>query len=111
MAHKLVKYRLNEDGTIPDFVLHGDHTNGVQGFFYVHDDTVPPPQDGVMLCITVDNPTGTFEEIENYEALLEYMTEMSSGRTTLRRDDYVEVEYDPTADSQWVWNRLQVINS
>ena len=23
MAHKLVKYRLNENGTIPDFVLHG----------------------------------------------------------------------------------------
>ena len=63
MAHKLVKYRLNENGTIPDFVLHG-HPHGVQGFAYVPDDTVLPPRDGVMLCITVDNPTGMFEEIE-----------------------------------------------
>ena len=115
MAHKLVKYRLNSDGTIPDFVLHGDHTNGVQGFFYIHDDTVSPPQDGVMLCIPVDNPTGTFDEIQSYEALLEYMSEMASGTTTKywndRRDNYVEVSYDPTADSTWVWNRLQAINS
>ena len=115
MAHKLVKYRLNENGTIPDFVLHGDHTNGLVSFLYVRDDLVPAPQNGVMLCITVDNPTGMFEEIETYEALLEYISEVGSGWKIKVYDEknptYVEQDYDPVATAQWVWNRLQAINA
>jgi hypothetical protein len=114
MAHKLVKYRLNENGTIPDFVLHG-HPHGVQGFAYVPDDTVSPPQDGVMLCITVDNPAGMFEEIETYDGLLEYLSEVGSDWKITERneldDSIVNKDYDPVVDAQWVWNRLNAVNS
>ena len=114
MAHKLVKYRLNENGTIPDFVLHG-HPHGVQGFAYVPDDTVSPPQDGVMLCITVDNPAGMFEEIETYDGLLEYLSEVGSDWKITERneldDSSVKKDYDPVVNSQWVWNRLNAVNS
>tara|TARA_R110001592_G_scaffold283752_1_gene551828 strand:- start:14 stop:358 length:345 start_codon:yes stop_codon:yes gene_type:complete len=114
MAHKLVKYRLNENGTIPDFVLHG-HPHGVQGFAYVPDDTVLPPRDGVMLCITVDNPTGMFEEIETYDGLLEYLSEVGSDWKITEHNDLddstVDKDYDPVVNAQWVWNRLSAVNS
>ena len=114
MAHKLVKYRLNENGTIPDFVLHG-HPHSVQGFAYVPDDTVLPPRDGVMLCITVDNPTGMFEEIETYDGLLEYLSEVGSDWKITEYNDLddstVNKDYDPVVNAQWVWNRLQAVNS
>tara|TARA_B100001559_G_C16340970_1_gene548026 strand:+ start:489 stop:833 length:345 start_codon:yes stop_codon:yes gene_type:complete len=114
MAHKLVKYRLNEDGTIPDFVLHG-HPHSVQGFAYVPDDTVPAPQNGVMLCITVDNPTGMFEEIETYDGLLEYLSEVGADWKFKEHsqidDSFVTKEYNPVVNAQWVWNRIQALNA
>ena len=115
MAHKLVKYRLTKTGRIPSFVLHGD-PNSVQGFSFHKDDVLPHPQDGIMLAITVDNPSrSTWEEIGSYSELYNYLDSIKGNIKQMAHDrtqgTFTLVDYDAAIDAQWVWNRLQALNA
>ncbi len=115
MAHKLVKYRLTKTGKIPSFVLHAN-PNSVQGFAYHKDDALPPPQDGIMLAITVDNPNkGQWEEITSYNDLYNYLDSIKSNTQVMVHDHtqgtFTFVDYDCAKEAQWVWNRLEALNA
>jgi len=108
MAHKMIKYRLNQDGTIPSFLCL--HENGVGGVYGVADST-PSPRDLLMVGIT-EEASGDFEVIATKADLTAYLTLvgadwMTSGATP---DDEM-VPFDPVAAADWAWSRLDALNA
>ena len=47
MAYKVCKYRLNADGTIPDFLHFGHDPMGMHGVYVVVDSDTDAPRDNV----------------------------------------------------------------
>jgi hypothetical protein len=76
MAYNCIKYRLTEQGTVPNFLYLGE--DGVGGVYAVADPTTPSPRDMVMIGISNDNATGDFETIATKNDLLTYLTDVGS---------------------------------
>ena len=76
MTHKVCKYRLNSNGTIPDFICFDN--NGFHGAFVVEDTLEPSPRAKLMIGITDRNATGDFEAIVSQADLEAYLTSVSS---------------------------------
>ena len=49
MAYKVCKYRLNADGTIPDFLHFGHDPMGMHGVYVVVASDTEAPRDNVMI--------------------------------------------------------------
>lgn len=114
MAHQCIKYRLNADGTIPEFLCL--HENGVGGVFVVPDPATPSPRDMVMIGLTENGyDTGDFEVIPTKADLEAYLTSVGSGWTqpdpANPNDPDATVPFDPAAAATWVWNRLDALNA
>lgn len=109
MAHNCIKYRLTEQGTVPDFLYLGE--DGVGGVYGVADPSTPSPRDMVMIGITNDNATGDFEVVASKEDLVTYLTEVGSSWTISGPDLEESVPFDPSAAADWVWNRLDSLNA
>lgn len=110
MAHKVIKYRLTAEGTIPSFLCL--HPEGVGGVFVVSDPATASPRDMVMVGISESDDTGDAEVVATQADLEVYLTSISSGWTTpSATPDADPVPFDPVASAAWVWNRLNALNS
>ena len=116
MAHQCIKYRLNSDGTIPDFIYFGDDgMHGYYGTYPTGDAAEPSPRDLVQVGISVDNATGDFETIASQADLQAYLTTTSEndGWATLsptEEDPHATVPFDPAAEAARVWGILNALN-
>lgn len=110
MAHKVIKYRLTAEGTIPSFLCL--HPEGVGGVFVVADPATASPRDMVMVGISESDDTGDAEVVATQADLETYLTSISSGWTTPgETPDADPVPFNPVASAAWVWNRLNALNS
>lgn len=113
MAHQCIKYRLNADGTIPDFLCL--HPEGVGGVFVVADPSTPSPRDNVMIGLNeLGYETGDFEVIPTKADLQTYLAAVGADWTQPdpnSTDPDATVPFDPAAAATWVWDRLDALNA
>lgn len=109
MAHNCIKYRLTEQGTVPDFLYLGE--DGVGGVYAVADPSTPSPRDMVMIGISNDNATGDFEVVATKNDLITYLTDVGSSWQMPGPTPDEMIPFDPAAASDWVWNRLDALNT
>lgn len=113
MAHRMMKYRLAADGTIPTFLCL--HPQGVGGVFAVADPSTPSPRDMVMVGISENDDIGDAEPIATKSDLLAYLTTIGANWTQpdLEQPNNSEatVSFDPSAATDWAWGRLDALNA
>jgi hypothetical protein len=111
MTHKVCKYRLNANGTIPDFLCFDNA--GIHGVCVVADMLEPSPRDNLMVGVTVDNPVGDFETFASKEALQDYISSCvaTHGWTQLDPNDpNGEVAFDAAAEATRIWDACVNLN-
>ena len=111
MAHKVVKYRLTAEGTIPTFLKFGV-PQGTGGMYPVKDSTVSP-RDHVMIGIADDGAdiSSSEGEITSKDALTTYLTSVSSGKGWKQiASDGSEEDFVPATASTIIWNDLTTLN-
>ena len=113
MAHRMMKYRLAADGTVPTFLCL--HPEGVGGVFAVSDPGTPSPQDMVMVGISETDDIGDAEAIATKADLLAYLTTVGANWT---QPDPVQpsnleatVPFDPAVATDWAWGRMDALNA
>lgn len=108
MAHKLVKYRLESDGTIPTW-LKFNVEETTHGMFPVFDSDTPSPQDWIGIGMTKENvfTHKAIEEITSKEDLTTYLNHI--------KDTYnCETTWGnitPDEYSTRIWDALVALNS
>ena len=118
MAHKVVKYRLETDGTIPTWLKFGV-TQNTGGMYPVADNSKSSPQDWIMIgisdndvAIRTDSKVG---EITSKDDLTTYLTSVSvvDGVQTWKQfdSDDKEVDFVPATAATAIWNDLTTLNS
>ena len=109
MAHKVVKYRLTAEGTIPTFLQFGV-SHGTGGMFPVKDSTASP-RDHVMIGIADDGAdiSSSEGEITSKDALTTYLTSISSGWKQVASDGSEE-DFVPATHATKIWNDLTTLN-
>ena len=115
MTHKLVKYRLNSDGTVPTFLKFGVN-QATTGLFPVFDSNTASPRDYVMLGIS-DNGADistAVGEITSQVDLTTYLTNSSvvDGVQTWKthNNNNEEVDFVPADAATIIWNDLTTLN-
>lgn len=112
MAHQVIKYRLNADGTVPSFLCL--HENGVGGVFVVGDPSTPSPRDMVMVGLSEDGATGDFEVFATKADLEAYLTSVGADWTqpdpANPGDLEATIPFDPASAATWVWDRADALN-
>jgi len=111
MAYKVVKYRLESNGTIPTFLKFGV-SQGTGGMYPVKDSTASP-RDHVMLGIADDGAdiSSSEGEITSKDALTTYLTSVSSGQGWKQlKSDGTEEDFVPATASTIIWNDLTTLN-
>ena len=113
MAHRMMKYRLTAEGTVPTFLCL--HPEGVGGVFVVGDPATPSPRDMVMIGISETDDIGDAEAIPTKSDLLAYLTTVGANWT---QPDPAQpgnleatVPFDPSAATDWAWGRLDALNA
>ena len=105
MAHKVVKYRLTAEGTIPTFLKFGV-SQGTGGMYPVKDSTASP-RDHVMIGIADDGAdiSSSEGEITSKDALTTYLTSVSDGNGWKQiASDGSEEDFVPATDATIIWN-------
>ena len=111
MAYKVVKYRLNSDGTIPTFLKFGV-PQGTGGMYPVKDSTASP-RDHVMLGIADDGAdiSSSEGEITSKDALTTYLTSISSDNGWKQiASDGSDEDFVPATHATRIWNDLTTLN-
>ena len=111
MAHKVVKYRLTAEGTIPTFLKFGV-PQGTGGMYPVKDSTASP-RDHVMLVIADDGAdiSSSEAEITSKDALTTYLTNASNGKGWKQvASDGSEEDFVPATHATIIWNDLTTLN-
>ena len=106
MGYKVVKYRLNFDGTIPNFLKTG-------GIYAIHDKSTSSPRDHVMISIADDGAdiSGSEGEITSKDALTAYLTDASSGNGWKQmKSDGTKEDFEPATAATKIWDNLTVLN-
>ena len=115
MAYKVAKYRLNADGTIPDFVYCGHNPMSMHGVYVVIDINTPAPRDNVMIGIIdtdFSGMVGLYEVIDTKDDLEKYLTSVSKDWTDPDPDDPEKtVAFDNAAHAKKVWDALDACNA
>jgi hypothetical protein len=115
MAHKLVKYRLEADGTIPTWLKFGvPQCTG--GMYPVADSSTASPRDWIMIGIADDGAdiSGAIEEIISKSDLQTYLSNQASANSWTDPDPDdpdATVAFDAAAHAQRVWDDLTELNS
>ena len=118
MAHKVVKYRLEADGTIPTWLKFGV-SQCTGGMFPVADSTFSSPRDNIMIGISDNDgepiPTDAkVGEIASKDDLTTYLTSISvvDGKQTWKQiaSDGSEEDFVPATASTKIWNDLDTLN-
>jgi len=115
MAHKVVKYRLEADGTIPTWLKFGV-SQGTGGMYPVFDSNTASPRDYVMIGIADDGAdiSSAVEEITSKDNLTTYLTSVSviDGTQTWKQmnSDGEEEDFVPATAATVIWNDLDTLN-
>ena len=120
MAHQVIKYRLTENGTVPDFLCLKENSEG--GVYEVWDDVFLPPRDFSMIGISCDGVTGDFETFSTKNELQSYLTTVGADWYNYT-DEYNPVEtqpetwdvgkypFDPVVAADQVWAKMEALNA
>ena len=111
MAHKVVKYRLTAEGTIPTFLKFGV-SQGTGGMFPVKDSTASP-RDHVMIGIADDGAdiSSSEGEIASKNDLTTYLTSVSDGQGWKQvASDGSEEDFVPATHATRIWDDLTTLN-
>ena len=112
MAYKVVKYRLESDGTIPKWLKFGV-PQGTGGMYPVFDADTASPQDWIMVGIADDGAdiSGAIAEISSKSDLQTYLTNSANANSWKDQDsDGEDVTFDAAAHATRVWNDLDTLN-
>ena len=112
MAYKVVKYRLESDGTIPTWLKFGV-PQGTGGMYVVPDPDTASPQDWIMIGISDDGAdiSGAIAEISSKSDLQTYLTNSANANSWKDQDsDGEDVTFDAAAHATRVWNDLDTLN-
>lgn len=115
MAHKVVKYRLESDGTIPTWLKFGV-SQSTGGMYAVEDTNTASPQDWIMIGISDDGAdiSEAIEEITSQADLETYLSTQATanGWVDPSTSDLEEpIPFDAAANAQSVWDDLTTLNS
>ena len=115
MAHKLVKYRLEDDGTIPTWLTFGV-PQSTSGMYAVEDPDTAAPQDWIMIGISASGASiaNAIEEITSQSDLENYLSTQATANSWTDPDPDdpdATVDFDATAHAQRVWDDLTTLNS
>ena len=111
MAHKVVKYRLTAEGTIPTFLQFGVPQG--TGGMYPFKDSTASPRDHLMLGIADDGAdiSGSEGEIVSKDDLITYLTNASNGNGWKQlAADGTEEDFVPATHATIIWNDLTTLN-
>jgi|TARA_R110000782_G_scaffold6063_2_gene20923 hypothetical protein len=112
MAHEVCKYRLNENGTIPDFIYFGN--DGIHGVCLVADMLESSPRDNLMIGITVSNAVGDFESFGSKATLQTYITSISGDWTQAAptdEDPDATEAFDAASEVTRIWDACTDLNA
>ena len=115
MAYKVVKYRLEADGTIPTWLKFGV-SQQTGGMYPVFDNNTASPRDYVMIGISDDGAdiSNAVEEITSKNDLTTYLTSVSvvDGTQTWKQinNDDEEEDFAPATAATAIWNDLDTLN-
>ena len=112
MAYKVVKYRLEADGTIPTWLKFGV-PQSTGGMYVVPDASTASPQDWIMVGIADDGAdiSGAIAEISSKSDLQTYLTNSANANGWKDQDsDGNDVTFDAAAHATKVWNDLDTLN-
>ena len=112
MAYKVVKYRLESNGTIPTWLKFGV-PQGTGGMYPVPDADTASPQDWIMVGIADDGAdiSGAIAEISSKSDLQTYLTNSANSNGWKDQDsDGNDVTFDAAAHAATVWNDLDTLN-
>ena len=113
MAHRMMKYRLAADGTVPSFLCL--HAEGVGGVFVVGDPATPSPRDMVMVGISETDDIGDAEAVATKADLLAYLTTVGANWTqpdpTQPGTLDATMPFDSSSATDWAWGRLDALNA
>jgi hypothetical protein len=117
MAHKVVKYRLESDGTIPTWLKFGV-SQMTGGMYPVKDPDTASPQDWIMIGISDDGAdiSSAVEEITSQADLQTYIAEKTAEHNwtdpaPTEDDPEARVTRDAAAHAQRVWDDLTALNA
>ena len=115
MAHKVVKYRLESDGTIPTWLKFGV-PQATGGMYPVADSNTASPQDWIMIGIADDGAdiSDAVAEITSKNDLTTYLTSVSvvDGTQTWKQknSDNEEEDFVPATGATKIWDDLNELN-
>jgi hypothetical protein len=112
MAYKVVKYRLEADGTIPTWLKFGV-PQSTGGMYAVADPDTASPQDWIMIGIADDGAdiSGAIAEISSKSDLQTYLTNSANANGWKDQDsDGNDITFDASAHATKVWNDLDTLN-
>ena len=114
MPHKVVKYRLTPEGTIPTFLKFGV-PQGTGGMYAVPDSGTASPQDWVLIGISDDGAdiSEAIEEVTSQADLQTYLSTQATANSWTDPDpDNLDatVPFDAAAHAQRVWDDLTALN-
>jgi len=114
MAYKVVKYRLEANGTIPTWLKFGV-PQGTGGMYPVADSDTASPRDWIMVGIADDGAdiSGAIAEISSKSDLQTYLSDQATANswTDPDPDDFTStVDFDAAAHATKVWDDLTTLN-
>ena len=115
MAHKVVKYRLEADGTIPTWLKFGV-PQATGGMYAVADPDTASPRDWIMIGISADgaDTSDAIEEVTSKANLQTYLSAQASANSWTDPDPSdpdATVAFDAAAHAQRVWDDLDALNA
>jgi len=115
MAHKVVKYRLETNGTIPTWLTFGV-SQQTSGMYAVYDSNTASPQDWIMIGISADgaDTSDAIEEITSKADLQTYLSTQATANSWTDidpSDPNATVAFDAAAHAQRVWDDLDALNA
>ena len=115
MAHKVVKYRLEADGTIPTWLKFGV-SQSTGGMYAVEDTNTASPQDWIMIGISDDGAdiSDAIEEITSKADLQTYLSTQATANSWTDpdpNDPDATVAFDAATHAQRVWDDLDALNA
>jgi hypothetical protein len=115
MPHQCIKYRLTEQGTIPDFICF--HEESLSGRYPVDTGTHESPRQILLVGISEQDVTGDFEVIPTKADLLAYLNSVCSGWEVSDPDGKTVggmpamKPFDATSATDFFWGKLDALNA
>ena len=110
MAHKVVKYRLEADGTIPTWLTFGV-PQSTGGMYAVADPNTASPQDWMMIGISAGDAITVFASQADLQTYLAAEATANSWTDPDPSDPDATVAFDAAAHAQRVWDDLDALNA